>query len=205
MSYYEILGLTSEATLDDIKRKYRELAVKYHPDKNPNTNTTEKFKQINEAYKTLSDPNKRKIYDKRLRDINAGNYNDFVNMDIDRAMRRFDRIFRFDPFFQGAWSFPKFSTQDITNKNGSFRSYSSSTIQQLGKDGRINTIKDVHINDNGKKDKYHQEYYVGKDGKKYMVKEYGNKDLIKNNQTAGHSLIKYNNDNHHKRYYLKHD
>jgi curved DNA-binding protein len=62
--YYKILGLSKTATADEIKKAYRKLAVKYHPDKNQNDKTAEeKFKEINEANEVLSDPDKRKKYD----------------------------------------------------------------------------------------------------------------------------------------------
>ena len=62
--YYEILEVTREATDTEIKKSYRRLAVKYHPDKNPgNAEAEEKFKQISQAYSVLSDPQKRQMYD----------------------------------------------------------------------------------------------------------------------------------------------
>lgn len=62
--YYKILGLTKTATQSEIKKAYRKLAVKYHPDKNQgNKQSEEKFKEINEANAVLSDPEKRKQYD----------------------------------------------------------------------------------------------------------------------------------------------
>lgn len=63
--YYEILGVKKDAKADDIKKAYRKLARKYHPDVNPNDKTAEdKFKQIQEANDVLSDEKKRKVFDR---------------------------------------------------------------------------------------------------------------------------------------------
>ena len=61
--YYEVLGIKKNAGLADIKKAFRTLAMKYHPDRNKSADATEKFKEINEAYEVLSDEKKRKIYD----------------------------------------------------------------------------------------------------------------------------------------------
>jgi curved DNA-binding protein len=62
--YYKILGIEQKASIDDIKKAYRKLALKYHPDKNPNSKEAEdKFKEANEANEVLSDLEKRKKYD----------------------------------------------------------------------------------------------------------------------------------------------
>ncbi len=71
--YYEVLGVPKNATADDIKKAYRKLAFKYHPDQNPGDKAAEEmFKKINAAYDILGDEAKRRDYD------NAG-YNPFAN------------------------------------------------------------------------------------------------------------------------------
>jgi molecular chaperone DnaJ len=65
--YYSILGVPRNATQEEIKEAYKRLAKKYHPDRNPGDKTAEeKFKEINEAYQVLSDPQKRAQYDRAL-------------------------------------------------------------------------------------------------------------------------------------------
>lgn len=84
--YYKILGVPRDADEKTIKRAYRKLAAKYHPDKNKgDKQAEEKFKEINEAYQVLSDPEKRKLYDQlgaeweRYQKMGGGiNWEDFV-------------------------------------------------------------------------------------------------------------------------------
>src|SRR5215831_17799472 len=71
--YYEVLGVSRTATADDIKKAYRTLARKYHPDVNPGDQSAEeKFKQVGEAYAVLSDPEKRQRYDRLGENWKAG-------------------------------------------------------------------------------------------------------------------------------------
>src|SRR5712671_2259535 len=63
--YYEVLEVTRTSTGEEIKKSYRKLAVKFHPDKNPGDHTAEdKFKELGEAYDVLSDESKRAAYDR---------------------------------------------------------------------------------------------------------------------------------------------
>lgn len=82
--YYKVLGVDRKASADEIKKTFRKLAMKYHPDRNKdNKQSEEKFKEINEAYEVLSDPKKRERYDQlgssysdwQSRGGNPGNFN----------------------------------------------------------------------------------------------------------------------------------
>lgn len=98
MNYYEILGVEKTASQEDIKKAYRKLAIKYHPDKSKEENAEEKFKQISAAYDILSDPEKRKLYDSgRLRG-NSSHTEHYQNpIDIMDIMDIFDFNFNRKP------------------------------------------------------------------------------------------------------------
>lgn len=77
--YYKILAIKNNATVKEIKKAYKKLVLKYHPDHNKASGASEKFKEINEAYSILSDENKRLIYDQKLQNPHGGGFNDFNN------------------------------------------------------------------------------------------------------------------------------
>jgi len=96
--YYEILSLERTADGEEIKRAYRRLAMKYHPDRNPGDATAEaNFKEAAEAYEVLSDDNKRKIYDQYGREGLKGGGgpagHDFSRMNTDDIFSMFSDIF----------------------------------------------------------------------------------------------------------------
>jgi len=66
--FYQTLGVSKNATQDEVKKAFRDLARRYHPDKNPGDKAAEeKFKEVSQAYETLSDPGKRTQYDEMSR------------------------------------------------------------------------------------------------------------------------------------------
>ncbi len=97
--YYEVLGIEKKASADDIKRAYRRLAIKYHPDKNPGNKEAEaKFKECAEAYEVLSDATKRQQYDQYGHDgLRGAGMHDFSRMNVEDIFS----MFGFDDIFGG--------------------------------------------------------------------------------------------------------
>ena len=97
--YYEVLGVGKDASADEIKRVYRRLAMKYHPDKNPDDKEAEaKFKECAEAYEVLSDQAKRQRYDQYGHEgLRGAGMHDFSRMNVEDIFS----MFGFDDFFGG--------------------------------------------------------------------------------------------------------
>jgi molecular chaperone DnaJ len=113
--FYEVLGVERAATLDDIKKAYRKLAMQYHPDRNPgNKEAEEKFKEATEAYEILSEPEKRQLFDQYGMaaftpggGMGRGGGMGGMGIDLEEALRTFMGTFGggggsiFDNFFGG--------------------------------------------------------------------------------------------------------
>jgi len=119
--YYRILGVDKSANEKDIKKAFRRLAKEYHPDANPNPSAEAKFKEINEAYETLSNPEKRKLYDQfgsdyaTMGNAGAGGYRTQA-----QEVRFDDSAFQdiFDSLFGG---FGRGNRQNPNSKAGGFQ------------------------------------------------------------------------------------
>lgn len=112
-TYYLVLGVDRNASQEDIKKAYRRLAKKYHPDVNPgNKEAEERFKEINEAYNTLGDETLKKAYDDKLdgrKDYSPGGHDNkkgnekktqsgyTQKIDLDDIEKSFERFFGFNP------------------------------------------------------------------------------------------------------------
>ena len=83
--YYEVLGVTKSTSIDELKKQYRKLALKFHPDRNQHADTQEHFKEISEAYAVLSDTKKRQLYDAYG---HAGVNGRYSNQDIFQGVQR---------------------------------------------------------------------------------------------------------------------
>jgi len=99
--YYEVLGVSKNSSEDDLKRAFRQMAKRYHPDVNPHDkNNEDKFKEVNEAYQVLIDPEKRNLYDKFG---HAGVSGSFGDSGMDFGFGGFNEVFEdiFTDFFGG--------------------------------------------------------------------------------------------------------
>lgn len=121
--YYEVLGVDRNATEDQIKKAYRTIAIKYHPDRNPgNKEAEEKFKEAAEAYDVLHDPQKRQQYDQFGFNTPGGGFDPFsgTSMNMDDIFSMFGDIFGgragFGGFGRGQQARPQHRGSDLRLK-----------------------------------------------------------------------------------------
>lgn len=131
-NYYEILGVPHNATEDEIRKAYRRLALRFHPDKNRDDSTdeaTRKFREISEAYEILSDTQKRRQYDMQF---------------MDSGHQRFSiGVFQFrDPFdiFQEFFDIPELFEY---GRNSSFMD--GSFLTRMASDNPRNSVPDIEF------------------------------------------------------------
>ena len=132
VNYYEVLGVSENATSDEIRKAYKKLAIKWHPDKNPDNKefAEEKFKSISEAYNVLSDPKKREEWE----NYRNGGFNGDFNMS-DFEMN--DPFEIFNSFFGGRNPFRDFFSDDFDfgfgDSDGVAKSVKKTTVIKNGK------------------------------------------------------------------------
>jgi len=134
--YYKILRVSPDATENEIKKAFRVLAIKYHPDKNPGKNEAEeKFKEINEAYNVLSDPEKKKKFDDMRNIRNSG----FKKENFNSAYDNFNFSYKYNrPSYEDPKKLWEEFKRDYNLKNlkfsDFFKAFFSKKNQKKGKD-----------------------------------------------------------------------
>lgn len=123
-NFYSILGVSETATMDEIKKAYRKLAKKYHPDINPNNPEADrKFKQIGEAYEILGDSAKRTEYDKRLHSKGKKQTSSSASMNNSSNVRM--------DFMNFATSFDEYMENSLKKKAASQQKNKQSEFSQM--------------------------------------------------------------------------
>lgn len=150
--YYKILGVTKNSSSNEIKSAYKKLALKYHPDKNKNSDASKMFREISEAYQVLSDPKKKRLYDNPYKQTRREDF-DFkdpfdifseiipIIMSLEKIFNSFSNDFQNNEYFfdQSIFGFPAVSTVQIFEVNddkGNIRMQSSNYYQNKNNSSR---------------------------------------------------------------------
>lgn len=195
INYYKILNINNNATDKEIKKAYKTLVLKYHPDKNNGKTSGNKFELITNAYHILIDPYTRGKYDQKLEDHNNSfncsynspfginlfgedlldnSINDFINLRINESFdSRFNNMF--DNAFNMVSDLKNNNKKNVNNVVSSGSFYSS----KIDENGNKKIVKKIYRNINGKKDNYNHEYIEKPNGTRINEKEYGNNNLLK--------------------------
>ena len=193
--YYKILGVEKDATDEQIRKAYHKLAIKWHPDKNPDNRkqAEEKFKEIGEAYSVLSDPKKRKEYDHGGFSFEDFGFDDgFDPMEIFKSFFNkhgkgnkngkggFGFGFDDDDFFGGSDFMNGFGNFENMDFGGFGQGTSVKTTTQIINGKKVTKTETTTVDSDGNKktvireetgDGQVKEYLLGQDGKKQEVKE----------------------------------
>lgn len=134
-NYYDILGLSSAATSDELRRAYRILARRYHPDVNPGEKSAERFKKIAEAYAVLQDPAKRRAHDAELDRLSAEQF----TSSFDRAHQAYRKQQTFEEVFAKAEEKNRTRSQAHTRSRRASETASGATKSDATRAGSANT------------------------------------------------------------------
>ncbi|XP_078144261.1 dnaJ homolog subfamily B member 5 isoform X1 [Centroberyx gerrardi] len=132
--FYKVLEVSSDSNEDEIKKGYRKMALKFHPDKNSDADAEDRFKEIAEAYEILTDPKKRSIYDQYGEEgLKNGNGMSMANQgNTHRNNFHGDAHATFSSFFHGSDHFDIFFGPDCDGEDDLFNPFSRFTFSHVG-------------------------------------------------------------------------